>query len=820
MDGTRARRSVCSAGSSFSPDRPDDRARPIGPLIRADPNGRGQRLDPNTDRAIRAAWATELYRSDPILEQPGRITAIVLDPGGQTALTRGERDRDARLWDVATGQPIGKLLVNDPDFRCAAFSPDGRTVLIGTNAGVAQLCEVATGRAVAGPWDHGTAVAAVAFQPDGKRGLTGDLGGFVRLWDTETGQPVEETPRAPMGPGARRRSGRANPSSRWVLKAERPVSAVAISPDGRTILTGHAGNVARLWDAEARRLRWELKRTEAIPPNRSGIPDWITVVAFSPDGQRVAIGGDAGTAQLWDVADRGGFQPIGKPMEHRGAITGVAFRPDGRALVTGSRDGTARLWDAATGLPIGEPMEQQSAVLALTFRADSPRAVIACGDAIVGARGRPAPANTWKISQSNAVARRPFESVLTIRDGVLHAAFDPDGRTLRIVRPDGTVQSWDPTTGRRTGELKLDTGGLPIAKAASSPDGKLLLGGQGRDVARLWELATGRLIAGPLQPESRNTLTRMDAILIGPGGRVTRTTSPIAVWWHGPAEWIIYSLARPSSSVAKWDVTFRTIGEIPVRLPFERSGVFYALGDFSPDGKVVMAGDRLWETATGRPIGEAWDLPPGRGVSVFSPDSRVVLTSRFDDLTGRGRIQFWDAATGRSLGGPLEQHEPIFHVAFSPDHRLLLIPTIAGTRQTIVLWDFATRRRIGRTMNCEEMGFPNAAIGRAMVAFTFSPDGSRILVRGDFRGTGIGTSAQLWKAPALLGGDVEQVDLYTQDLSGMELDRRGDPRALSPEEREDCRRRLAQRGAPPLREPGRLGEAAPAPDAASSADHH
>jgi hypothetical protein len=96
-----------------------------------------------------------------------------------------------------------------------------------------------------------------------------------------------------------------------------------------------------------------------------------------------------------------------------------------------------------------------------------------------------------------------------------------------------------------------------------------------------------------------------------------------------------------------------------------------------------------------------------------------------------------------------------------------------------------------------EVGFPNQHIGK----FTFSPDGSRILVTGDFRGPGIGTSVRLWRAPAVVGGDVEQVELWIHDLAGMELDARGTPRALSPQDRQNRRDRLARLGDPLLREP-------------------
>jgi len=75
-----------------------------------------------------------------------------------------------------------------------------------------------------------------------------------------------------------------------------------------------------------------------------GHSDYVTSVAFSPDGSRIVSGSEDNTIRLWD-AETG--DPIGNPLEgHSDYVTSVAFSPDGSRIVSGSDDNTIRLWDA------------------------------------------------------------------------------------------------------------------------------------------------------------------------------------------------------------------------------------------------------------------------------------------------------------------------------------------------------------------------------------------------------------------------------------------------------------------------------------------
>jgi WD40 repeat protein len=732
-------------------------------------------------RANLSAWQALLPQAKNQLVHQGSVSKVAFSPDGKTMLT-GSYDHTARLWDSATGMPLGAPLSHQGPVVAVAFSPDGKRVLTGSHDHTARLWDSVTGIPIGAPLSHRGPVVTVAFSPDGKTALTGSFDKTARLWDSATGAPLGAS-LSHQGPvvavtfspdgqtaftGSRDLTARLWDTTDWsllrTLRQAGSVDAVAFSPDGKTLLTGSDQIGARLWDvAGGKRMGPPLADQGAV-----------VAVAFSPDGKVVLTGSEDHTARLWDSATG---KPIGPPLPHQGKVLAVAFSPDGKAVLTGSEDHTARLWDSATNKPLGAPLSHGGAVVAVAFRPDAKTVLTGSDDntalqwdlptgnptstaivhqgivyavafspdgkpVLTGSSGRGGQtARLWDSETGTAIG-----APLTHANAVVAVAFSPDGQRVLTGSLDWTARLWDSTTGKPVSAPLLHRSS--VRAVAFSPDGKRVLTGSSDHMARLWDSATGTLIGAPLAHQAD-----VVAVAFSPDGKTALTGSF-------------------DKTARLWDsATGKLIGA-----PLPHQGSVLAVA-FSPDGKTVLTGGfdgaRLWDAAAGTAIGAPLTHKGGVLTVVFSPGGKVVLTGSFDKTA-----RLWDAATGKPISAPLPHDRDVVAAAFSPDGKTVL----TGSKDhTARLWDSATGKLIGRPL-------PHQG---EVVAVAFSPDGKTVLTGSRDH------IARLWPVRAPLQGSAKQIACWLSVITGLELEYDGLFQVLDAQRWRQARRQLEEIGGAP-----------------------
>ena len=587
------------------------------------------------------------------------------------------------LWQLAQGDAHVAFPDQPESVQGLALSPDGQLLAIGTS-GALSVWNVRT-KTVVHRASRGA--VSVAFLPNGTHLLTADPGA-VRIWNvagwTErhvlpgNGAPFALSPNGARLAATTRGGVTVWSTADWaeLRTLQGAVGPMAFSPDGRTLATNGRDGIT-LWSLETGAVRSRL--TDSANLFRLG-GWWFgggSLMAFSPDGRSLVAprfeASKRGTFVLsvWDATSGDEVAVLPEDpdrVEHAGIITGVAFAPDGRTLATGSMDHSIRLWDFATRRRTATLQGHLNEVWAIAVSADGETLASGAKDGGV---------KLWATQRSSSA---------DLLSGPLRPlAFSPDSRTLAVLLRDDTVAFLDWATGETKREFLLEGGRFRFRPAVSfSADLGTLAQGLGDGTVKLWSTTdrTARVVQaghGPvdlvaLSPDARSLVT---------GGR----DQPLR-WWD------LHTLTNSALEVTAMQVLF------------------------SPDGGTLAIFERgssiqLRNAATHalrariRPDAE---LAP---TIAFSNDGARLATS--GAAGGANHIlQVWDTATGRLLGDYRGHKQGIRAVAFSPDGRTL---ASSSDDSTLKLWNVATQQEL---LSFQRLG------GRP-TDLLFSPDG-RVLV--------------------------------------------------------------------------------------------
>ena len=589
---------------------------------------------------------------------------------------------------------------------------------------------------------HPDRVNALATSPGTKWIATGCFDRLIRLWDPDTHSAVTLEGRG------------------------MPTSSLAMSPDGRWLVSG---------DERGGVFAWDLTQADTeIAGSRLALNSFqmprVAHLSFSTDSRWLISAHAAnnqqamGTVLLWDLA---GDQPQRYQLyQDRVAAWRGVFSPDSRWLVIAKHDGSLPLWRVADEFTKDEfafLKGHEAAVRRADFSADGNRLASTDDDGLTIA---------WDLS-----GEQPAE-LLRLREPngrAIGLALSPNGSHLATSNLSSRIRLWDLGDPGRSHELLAHA--AVARQLRFTPDGRFLISADNNYDVRIWSVErNGR---GPHPVVLKAHSDQVNGLAIGPDGRfvTTSTDESIRFWqrdgtretelkpdrafpnrpvvlnriaWSPDGEYIA-ATSNTDGIVRIWDLTFDAPQDGFFALRGHRESVKSVA--FRPSDSLLATGGadrtvRLWNLAVDQPEETVQILGghemPVTGVA-FHPTEKDQLASVSMD----GTLRLWNLASAPPQSIVLTPESPVTAagtarlnaVAFSRNGRWLA----ASGRNAVNLWDLKAENL------AESIQFLG---GDYFTSVSFSHDGRR-LVCGDTLG-----QTHLWDLTA------ENIDSTESILSG------------------------------------------------------
>ncbi len=625
---------------------------------------------------------------------------------------------------------LGKGLIN-----AMKYSPDGTVFAVATSVGV-WLYDTETYQEKALLAHNNMGVMNIVFNPEGSILSSGEHAKGITLWDVTEQKLLNTFQEASAmyhgmyfsSDGQTFAHASHNEiylydivtgKDQHILKGNQDfITSIAFSPDGQTLASGSKDKTIYLWDVDTGTHKQTLE----------GHPDEVTRVSFSPDGNTLISVCKDMTIYYWDISTR----EIKKTLADKGLITDqldkpetverVSFSPDANILATIRFNNTIRLWDTTTGTLIqtftSQDTDKQEEdysknINSVLFSPDNRTAIGFVGQSEI---------RIWDVGTGERKSLSEYPGF------VLNVSFSPDGKTLATGIYGGIIHLWDVDTGKHKKKISnLSTSYYQMHLMHErmhlmhehelrpfSPDGKKFVFQNTSGTVHLWDADTKQeLSLSGMDYSSKEDQYHTRAI-ISPDSQTL-------------ASWQMYD----DMNIRLWDIAS---GKHKITLRGHKSRVKTVI--FSPDSSMVASwsseGDttiRLWDVATGRHTRTLTGHTKMVEDVSFSPDGKTLASGGLD-----GTIRIWNSKTGKQMHAFLEnssgndlavQSASVTVVIFNADGNVLASGHKNGS---IRLWNIETGE-LTQTLRGH---------ADAVSSITFGPDGKT------FASTSKDATARLW----------------------------------------------------------------------------
>jgi WD40 repeat protein len=247
---------------------------------------------------------------------------------------------EIQIWDPAQGKLVRSIKASHDSFYGVSISPDNQRVAVGCADKLVRVFTIADGKETMRCDNHLDWVFGSAFTNDGLRLATVSRDKAAKLIDTTTGQLIDD-----------------------INQARDPLICLQKHPREDLLATGGTEGKIRLFRMEARggRLSEGDNKENSFVREFEHMASPIYALAFSPDGSRIACGGESGEVRIFNSGNGQRVSHI-KNVHRSGSVFALAFTADGKYLATGGYDGHIRFHGVEKGEIVkdlaGFPLQQ------------------------------------------------------------------------------------------------------------------------------------------------------------------------------------------------------------------------------------------------------------------------------------------------------------------------------------------------------------------------------------------------------------------------------------------------------------------------------